>query len=147
MKQGTCKHFNGAFHNPTCEAGVCYADVTPDWDSRTGRLLRLPCRQVPCSTYTPEQAAQFARRGTCPKYAEPSDEEIAAYEAEGEAMVERMKLTFGVTAKVKREHAGREWKGAEPCPVCGGVLHMTHSAFNGHVWGKCETPDCVSWME
>ena len=33
------------------------------------------------------------------------------------------------------------------CPVCGGHLRLTQAACNGHVHGKCETPDCVNWME
>lgn len=30
------------------------------------------------------------------------------------------------------------------CPVCKGKLHLSQA---GHVWGKCETPNCVAWME
>lgn len=33
------------------------------------------------------------------------------------------------------------------CPECKGRLHLTQAAYNGHVWGKCETENCVSWME
>lgn len=33
------------------------------------------------------------------------------------------------------------------CPVCKGRLHLSQSAYNGHVHGKCETEGCVSWME
>lgn len=33
------------------------------------------------------------------------------------------------------------------CPVCNGRLHLSQSAYNGHVHGKCETQGCVSWME
>lgn len=33
------------------------------------------------------------------------------------------------------------------CPKCKGKLHLTQSAYNGHVWGKCETEGCVSWIE
>lgn len=33
------------------------------------------------------------------------------------------------------------------CPVCGGRLHLSQSEYNGHVHGKCETKDCVAWME
>lgn len=29
MRKGTCKHFNGTWHNTRCEAGVCYSDVIP----------------------------------------------------------------------------------------------------------------------
>lgn len=33
------------------------------------------------------------------------------------------------------------------CPECGGKLHLSQAGYNGHVWGKCETEGCVSWME
>jgi len=33
------------------------------------------------------------------------------------------------------------------CPACGGGLHLSQAASNGHIHGKCETKDCVSWME
>lgn len=33
------------------------------------------------------------------------------------------------------------------CPACKGRLHLSQAAYNGHVWGKCETADCVEWME
>lgn len=34
------------------------------------------------------------------------------------------------------------------CPACGtGKLHLSQAAYNGHVWGRCTTEGCVSWME
>lgn len=33
------------------------------------------------------------------------------------------------------------------CPKCKGRLHLSQSSYNGHVHGRCETEDCVSWME
>jgi hypothetical protein len=33
------------------------------------------------------------------------------------------------------------------CPECKGKLHLSQAAYNGHVFAKCETPGCVSWME
>jgi hypothetical protein len=47
------------------------------------------------------------------------------------------------------------WRVKEPigkaevitCPACGGRLHLSQSSYNGHVHGKCETQDCVNWME
>lgn len=33
------------------------------------------------------------------------------------------------------------------CPVCKGRLHLSQAAYNGHVHGKCETKDCVAWIE
>lgn len=47
------------------------------------------------------------------------------------------------------------WRAKEPigkseiieCPACKGRLHLSQAAYNGHVRAKCETPDCVAWME
>lgn len=34
------------------------------------------------------------------------------------------------------------------CPTgCGGKLHLSQSSYNGHVHGKCSTPNCVAWVE
>ena len=48
-----------------------------------------------------------------------------------------------------------EWRKKKPfgkaevieCPECKGKLHLSQSAYNGHVHAKCETPGCVAWME
>jgi hypothetical protein len=47
------------------------------------------------------------------------------------------------------------WRKKEPrgkaevieCPVCKGRLSLSQSAYNGHVHGRCSTPDCLNWME
>lgn len=31
------------------------------------------------------------------------------------------------------------------CPACGGKLAMIKNSFNGHIWGECETKDCLAW--
>lgn len=33
------------------------------------------------------------------------------------------------------------------CPVCGGRLRLSQSAYNGHVGASCETENCVSFIE
>lgn len=38
-------------------------------------------------------------------------------------------------------------RGVVTCPACKGRLHLTQSAYNGHVYGQCETKGCISWME
>jgi len=48
-----------------------------------------------------------------------------------------------------------KWRLKEPigkaevieCPECKGRLHLSQSLHNGHVHGKCETENCVAWME
>lgn len=38
-------------------------------------------------------------------------------------------------------------QGIIECPMCKGRLHLAQSSHNGHLWGKCETEKCVSWIE
>jgi len=33
------------------------------------------------------------------------------------------------------------------CPQCGGKLNYSIAKLNGHLWGKCETENCLSWMQ
>lgn len=33
------------------------------------------------------------------------------------------------------------------CPVCKGKLHLSQSDYNGHVHARCETTDCINFME
>lgn len=45
----------------------------------------------------------------------------------------------------KPEH---DIKNSMVCPVCKkGGLFYSISSFNGHVWGKCTTRNCMEWME
>lgn len=145
MQKGLCKHSNGSFHNKTCLAGVCYRDVTPDPDA-PGSALRLPCRTIPVFT-TPSQLDEFNKRGTCDKYEEPTQDDLDKYEQGIQTMMRNFEASLPLIGRVKKEHKGRDWQGVEECPVCKGKLFMTHAAYNGHVHGKCETADCLSWME
>ena len=40
-----------------------------------------------------------------------------------------------------------ENQGQIECPKCSGDLHYTRSSSNGHVWGKCQTEECLSWAQ
>lgn len=37
--------------------------------------------------------------------------------------------------------------GTIECPKCKGVLHFSKAKSNGHTRGKCESENCLSWME
>lgn len=154
MDKGRCKFNNGTFHNDVCDAGIRYRDVVTEPDRQEGIAWRYPCTDLVRigtdkrhSAPSASQLAEYAKRGTCPKYAEPTDDEIAAHEAEVETHMQKFRLTLPLISKAKKEHKGTDWKGVETCPACGGRLHMTHSAYNGHVWGQCETEGCLNWME
>jgi hypothetical protein len=148
MQTGCCKHFTGSYHNTHCQAGVCYRDVTTEPDRMEGSLLRLACfSRMDRLGSSAEQIAEFEKRGTCEKYQEPTAEEIAAYEAEMKAHMDKYMLVTPLINEVKREHKGKGWTGVKECPVCKGELRMSHSSYNGHVHGRCETEGCLAWME
>ena len=83
----------------------------------------------------------------CEKYEEPSAAEIAETEAAIDRHMDRMRKVMPMIGKIKEDHKGHTWSGIVACPACGGKLHLSHAGCNGHVWGKCETKDCVAWIE
>lgn len=145
MQKGLCKHYNGSFHNKTCDAGICYNAVTPA-PKEPGCALRRPCRTIPVFD-SPSQLEEFAKRGTCEKYQEPTEAEIAEYEAKVQSIVRNFEASLPLIGRVKKEHHGQDWQGVEECPICKGKLHIRHANYNGHTHGKCETADCLNWME
>ncbi len=148
MKPGTCKFYNGSHHNKTCDAGVEYRSVLTEPDRLTGSAFRLPCiLKWPGSPLSPGQQAEFEKRGTCPKFTEPSKDDLAKYEAEMAAHMAKMRKTFTLMSSIRKEHKGVDWSGIVACPACGGKLHMRHAAYNGHTAGTCETEGCVRWIE
>jgi hypothetical protein len=82
----------------------------------------------------------------CPKWERRSLEHAEARADSIERHRKQMTLVFPVV---------KEWRAKLPfgkreiieCPACKGKLHLSQSSYNGHVHGKCETPDCVAWME
>jgi hypothetical protein len=50
-------------------------------------------------------------------------------------------------AKAKGLKRGKGGRGQVICPRCGKSLHYSVASVNGHMWGRCETSGCVSWME
>lgn len=118
-----CVYFNG-ITNDKCDAEITYPR---EWKDN-------PCHKshenIPC------EKRRF-----------PTQEEVEIFVKELELQFENMKKAFVIVGKIKNEHKSHNWEGVEVCPVCNGKLHMSHSAFNGHVWGKCETEKCLAWME
>lgn len=68
-------------------------------------------------------------------------------EKESEDWSEAMKAIGKVATAIKEKHKGEDWHGAVLCPICNGRLTVMHSGTNGHTHGRCETDDCLKWME
>jgi len=63
-----------------------------------------------------------------------------------------MHVTVDVIGKIKQQYSvEREIEypeiGEIECPECGGTIHYRVSSYNGHTLGRCETRNCVSWIE
>lgn len=150
MNNGQCMHFNGT-QNELCKRGVRYAQFEPGMpciqlmhkSASGGTYLRAG--EVPAET-KPFPRAQPKER--CPFYAEPTAEQVQADRAEFDAYMEKTFAAINVARawRVKPKPA-QDRSGTVECPVCKGKLHLSQSAYNGHVHGKCETADCVQWME
>jgi hypothetical protein len=161
MRPGTCIHFTGLRDRESCcKAGMNYAK---EFDiDRPGVMLRLPCIQyhtLPAhgrGTYIkpgdPTIRKEVDRRDQammpCAHFREPTEDEVRRDREESEAHLRKTMAAIKVASewrvKPKPEQSRHE---VVECPVCNGRLHLSQSAYNGHVHGKCETDGCVSWME
>lgn len=152
MNHGTCIHFNGV-QNDQCKRGVSYEVMWPKGPKPCIQTLHKSARggtylkpgEVP-ATSTPFPGADKAK--PCPLYQEPTSEEVQADREESERWMQRTMAAIKVAGdwRVKPKPATDRYEVVE-CPVCNGRLHLSQSAYNGHVHGKCETEGCVSWME
>lgn len=77
----------------------------------------------------------------------PTPDEIAADEAWTAARIAKLTSVMVGISDWRKRHQGKSHAEVVECPACKGRLHLSIAAYNGHVHGKCETADCVSWME
>ena len=147
-----CRHFtNGAdaHQNGRCREGIHYDDATAK-PKESGCAFRMACR-APNESHGLKVLAETGPAGMCEKFSELTQEEIRQQEIDSDAAFaescRRMALVGPIISAMKTKYKGQTIKGVKTCPVCGGKLHMSHSGYNGHVWGKCETENCLAWME
>lgn len=144
--EGRCHHFNGVM-NECCGAGVNYRALA---GIEFGMALVLPClAEKTFETKRREEMNETIRQ--CPKLDRTTHEQAVQEAQEIIAHSDRMAKVMGAAhghakaAKLGKGHGGR---GELPCPTgCGGTLHYSVAGYNGHMHAKCDTKDCVSWME
>lgn len=139
MSIESCVQFTGV-QNESCKAGVKYADVRVEVEPTAGRgKYRFPCFQeggeCACAVFlTPEQEKQSRDR-----YVAKINETFDHIST----VLKRITETHGKYVKRKSPDV----QGVMDCPKCGAKLGYSRSAYNGHVWGRCSTAGCLSWME
>lgn len=145
--QQWCVHYHregGMPKNERCLKGIIYDELTRNAElGTTGCALRLPCIR---SHHDPAE-----RRGRplceCPHLKWPTVEESHAHEVEIRAHMDKMMAATVAIEPIRKAHKGKDWAGVIECPICKGKLHVRHHGYNEHCWVKCETEDCVSWVE
>lgn len=152
--RGQCVHFNGT-QNDACDAGVNYAEAF-------GALDRRSCRSPCIQEYKSHERVDGkmvpiwkpwnrlpGEEMKCDKFRLPTAEEIAADEAQTKRLMDRMRLVMAAVRPwrtwTKTNRVGKQE--VIECPACKGRLHLSQAAYNGHVWGQCETKGCVSWIQ
>jgi hypothetical protein len=151
--RGKCIHYRGSLDGIRCAAGVDYEKV---FGPREGIAARAPCIQEYKThervdgKYVPVWKP-WARNGftemPCDKREMPTPEQIAEHDAKIARSMDRMRVVMtAISGWRKKKPRGKT--AVIDCPTkCGGKLHLSQAASNGHVWGQCTTAGCVSWME
>lgn len=126
----------------TCEAGVRYDIFAPKEGGP--RYPQQPCFLTDKGDSKPEAMP-------CEHLRRPTKEEIALHEEWRNGRLSALGKVMTAIRPWRDEHTKKRIGGAQTidCPACGGdkTLSMTIAAYNGHVHGRCKTPNCVSWME
>lgn len=134
MRKERCKHFNGAIHNKTCGAGVCYRELVGG--DNFGWVVRLPC--IPDNPLNKREVVK------CQKFESMTKEEIDSQETAMLTRSKNMLLAIDLIRKAAKDSGNQA--GEIQCPACLGRLRYSIAHSNGHVWGKCLTDGCLQWM-
>lgn len=136
-----CKHYNGRELFFAESDGKCRAGVNPILSFADGNLTGW-VRKVPCLRTNETDAI-------CPAAEYPTQEESDQQDAEVLAAMDRFIVMLGkVRPAIEAQHtATGKWAGSLDCPQCAKPLHWSKAKCNGHIHARCETEECVAWME
>lgn len=137
MNATHCRHYNGLIgpgmrkdHQP-CLIGLNVRDYS---NPGNGRGIQLACTgHVGC---------------VCPKFDGWTQAEVDADEKEMNEYIAKSMGARKAIADAMEEIGAKCGEGEIDCPACkSGRIHYSVSSYNGHVWAKCSTKDCVNFME
>lgn len=134
-----CTHYApkpGSFKDDYCELG-CDASKRMKDARAAGEPNMTPC-------IGGHKASDVL--SLCPKWERQSLEHAERRADEMEKSMQRMMVVMPFVNAWRTKPPSEKSETVE-CPVCKGRLHLSQSSYNGHVWAKCETEDCVAWME
>lgn len=84
----------------------------------------------------------------CPKWERHSLEQAEKHADDIEATMQRILVVDPVISKWRTvPKPANDRSEVIECPQCKGKLHLAQSSYNGHVRARCETENCVSFIE
>lgn len=127
-----CVHFTGLLED-RCEVGIPYDEVR----DTSASPYRFPCFKDNC---LPCERKEFL-----------SDEQVAHEVEQINLHTNRTMKAMRAAADDAKVHGFKKGSGGVgnlKCPCCEtGTLHYSVAGYNGHMHGRCSTPECVSWMQ
>lgn len=130
-----CRFFNGSVHNKKCKKNINYRSLVGGADF--GWVARLPC-----SGYSPLRKEPVAKCKFLDFY---TQEELLQQEKEFQERFDFIIKAVGLIKSYAKEKQVNG--GLIHCPKCEKPLHFSISNLNGHIWAKCESKDCIQFME
>jgi len=123
-KTGQCLHFNG-IQNKKCRIGLPMTENQPG----------IPCIK------------KFSKDHYCEKYEEPSESDIKESQAEWDEVMNKLMIVMPLAEELKAYHKNHGGSGSRECPVCKGKIYYSVASSNNHIHMKCETDNCIKFME
>jgi hypothetical protein len=138
-----CQHYEMRGMPKTCLAGVEYDKVGKIIAVLPGNEKRDDARPCVKGHLMPDALQR------CPKWIRKTREQGEARYHDLQESMRQMRLVGPIVSKWRTWSKKNRVAKAEAieCPACGGRLHLSQAAYNGHIHGQCETAGCVSWME
>jgi hypothetical protein len=138
---GICEHYTGlVMHTKngkkSCKSGIEYYD---QFGGKQGIIKRMSCTKG-------NQWGNAACLKACPFFQPTTRKESEKQYSIWEVKIKKIMVLNAAVAewRVEPKHSRPD---IIECPTCKGNLHLVQASINGDVHGKCETKNCVSFME
>lgn len=129
-----CCNYRSPNEGTECSAGIPFA-----------RWQTTPFNQQPC--FLNKDGTSKPGAASCPKLRLPTAAEIAQHDVYVRRRGVMLFAALGAIEPWRAKQAGRGGNTKLECPVCKGVLHVSMARNNGHLSAKCETKDCVEFIQ
>lgn len=115
---------------------------------KASELSRMERGRIPLTNEIVTALAVFL--SVTPEEVRAGVPDAAEVEADESRMLDSLTAMAATQADAKAMgfSKGNGGRGNFLCPICKrGQLHYSVAGVNGHIWGRCTTDGCVSWMQ